>query len=251
MLKKIKSILTATLIGVLFIGLTPVNAMTASDVTNDVNNDLNIEESYVNIYDEILMYLEKGATLKTYSKTDEIVYIVEITDEEELKKIDKTGQGKLKSRTITYILPQENNLKTEFNKTEFVLMSTYNVGNWTYAGNKWYTPSEGVPFTIEGEAEFTHTVKTASTYQLYGEASGKVKGIVELKLGGEIGFAEEKEWEVSVSIPEGYYREFEIWEYKTKYTFDILEGDEVYSSGWAYKPNGGRYMTNDLYEKEK
>lgn len=243
-LKGFKRVLVALLVGVLFMGSVTAHASA---------NKQNTQESVNIINDEISMYNKKGIPVNIFSTNDVTIYTVEITDEKELEKYDKTGKGKLESRTITYILPKKNNsvVKYELDTDAHPLFfANYTISDWKYDGNRHYDTTEGTPFRIEGKANFTHTVSTSTTWKLYGEGSGKVKGAVELKIGGEIGETNEKEWQIEVDVPEGYYRDFEVWEYLTKYTFNVLRNNKSYSTGSsAYKPNGGRKLTNDLYRK--
>lgn len=243
--KRIKSMLIALLIVVMFMGSVTAYASTNNQSPQDSAVDI--------IDDELSMYNEEGTLINTFSTNDETIYIVEITDKEELKKYEKPGEDILESRTITYILPKEDNnlAKDEVDTVQSpFLFANYTVGSWKYIGNRYYTPSQGTPFRVEGKAKYTYTTSTSTTWDMYGEGSGKVKGLVEVKIGGKIGAVNKKDWKISVDVPEGYYRDFEVWEYLSKYTFNVLKDNKTYSTGCsAYKPNGGQKLTNDLYKK--
>lgn len=245
-----KRVLVTSLMGVIVIllGSTKVNATTNEQTVQDVQD---VQESGDIIKDEIAMYTKKGASINTFSTDEEIIYTVEITDKKELEKYDKTGEGKLESRTITYILPKEDNNAVEENLNQSTYASpAYTISGWSYESNRNYNTTEGTPFRIEGKANYSYKATTSTTYKLYGEGSGKVKGLVEIKLGGEIGSTSTKEWTIAVDVPEGYYRDFEVWEYLSKYTFNVLSDGNSYATGCsAYKPNGGQKLTNDLYKK--
>jgi len=210
-----------------------------------------------NINDGMEVLIQNNNAIQTMRSSDNVVYSVEITDKNQLAKYEDKSKGELVSRTITYVLPKNEN-NTNYDLLSYKqpldyqinLFTKWTIGSWTYKGNQWYTPSEGTPYKIEGAAKFTKQVTSEAYYTLSGEASGKVKGLVEVKVGGEIGEKSTDTWGIAVDIPENYYRLIEVWEYKSKYVFNVKRNGDVYSTGcYAYKPNGGQKVVNDLYKK--
>lgn len=210
--------------------------------------------SEVNLNDELQTYIEKNMVTKSYN-ADNAIYTVTIDDANELEKIHNGSNDKLISRTITYIiLKEEDTFKEETNISKNLTRwgDDWTIGGWEYISNRWYTESEGTPYRVEGAADMTVKITTESSYQLFGEGSGKVKGIVEIKIGGKIDEKKKTEWSIHVQVDDGYYRDLEVWEYKSRYDFNIYKNDELYATdGIAYKPNGGKKLTNDLYKKSE
>ncbi len=208
--------------------------------------------------DELSLYAEQGMPIQMLSDENHNIYTVTITDKEILAKIqeeeNRTNQGELVERTLTYVLPKSEALITESNsetdEPTSQLWNDWTLGNWKYISNQWYYTDKGIPFRIEGAADYDYEVETVTKYSISGEGSGKVKGIVELKLGADFESASTKTWRIKVKIPEGYYREFEVWEYLNKYEFNVLKDGKTYGTdGVVYEPNGGQKLKNDLYKK--
>lgn len=91
------------------------------------------ENESVKINDQLLPLIETDMATQSFSNNRK-VYTEKITDKNELKKLQKEGEGKLVSRTITYILPEENQEIPETLEAPR-WGATYTVGSWTYDGN--------------------------------------------------------------------------------------------------------------------
>jgi len=57
------------------------------------------------------------------------------------------------------------------------IFTDWEIGDWTYQGNRYYKSFEGTPFGIEGKANITQSIKTTSSYTIYGQLSAEIKGI--------------------------------------------------------------------------
>lgn len=71
---------------------------------------------------------------------------------------------------------------------------------------------------------------------------------MEAKIDGKIGNSVTKYWKPAVNVPQGYKRQLEVWQYLTKYRFDVTKNGSYYSSCNVFVPNGGQRITNDLYK---
>ncbi|GMQ65271.1 hypothetical protein [Vallitalea maricola] len=207
----------------------------------------NAPSSKVN--DELMVYMEKGMAIKTFSNPTTDVYTVTITDTDELAKYDNSDEGKLVSRTLTYVMPKEDKnvplmIRRSSDRGEIT------IENWKKETNRAYDKTDGTPYRVYGKVtDFKLKATTTSYWEVYGEGSMDVLDVIELKIGGKNGESNVKEWEVHVTVPENHYRDIEVWEYLDKYTYDIHYPKEGYNEGTAYAPNGGLRITNDLYEE--
>lgn len=76
--------------------------------------------------DDLSLYAEQGMPIQVVSDENHNIYTVTITDKEILTKIqeeeNRTNQGELVERTLTYVLPKSKSLITESNsKTDEVV----------------------------------------------------------------------------------------------------------------------------------
>lgn len=212
------------------------------------------------VINELERFRSLGLATKVHEDETKKIYEVTINDPEILKKSDNKKDGELVSTTLTYILPK-NPIHEEFNNSydsalidegvDAISRATASpeLKNWRYIGNRFYDENDGTPYRVDGPARFNLNVETISYWEVSGSLGFNIKKIVEAKIGGEIGGKNSKSWTVNVRVPSGYYREIEVWEYLTKYRFDVYLSNYLVSSHSAYKPNGGLRITNNLYKK--
>lgn len=105
--------------------------------------------------------------------------------------------------------------------------------------------------TLELKSINNNSISLSATeyYEIEGSIGGKVKGIIEAKIGGKINSSKTATCSFDVSIPENYYRKIEVWQYLTKYKYNVTKNNNHYGNDACYKPNGGKRIVNDLYEK--
>lgn len=222
------------------------------------NGDDKVDDSL--ILEELEQYRAAGLATKVYEDDLKTVYEVIVEPVNIPGKSEDSKDEKLVSSTLTFFIPKNNSseyvddvqdMGSTIKKVDAISRATagQQLRNWRLVGNQFYTPGDGTPYQIEGPANFQLNATTRSHWSINGNFSAMIQSIIEVHIGGYSGKENTLSWTLNVNIPQGYYRKIQVWEYLTKYAFDIYFGHTFISSGSAYRPNGGLKVTNNLYRK--
>lgn len=180
---------------------------------------------------------------------------VTFSSNENLRDARNLKSGDLISTTITSVKPTEEDTISSNSSEEIVedieskFFTTWSIKNWTKGGSNYYYNNDYTQYRVDGPSNYSLSISTTGYYKLSTEVTAKVEGLLEAKVGAEIGSSKEITGVYTVDVPSGCYIILKVYPYYTKYNCDIYKNNSYSSSVSVYEPTNGYRVVQRLYKK--